>query len=126
MRRLAVPCALLLGLGACGGDDGEDAARSVTVKPNSTLRVTAKEYSFDPERVVVSGAGRVTIRLENAGSLAHNLELEKDGELVGGTPTFPGGETRSGRVDLEPGRYEMLCTVGDHADLGMTGTLEVE
>ena len=88
--------------------------------------MTAKEYSFNPARVVVSGAGRLTIRLKNAGSLAHNLELRKGDEEVGGTPTFPGGETRSGRVNLEHGRYEMLCTVGDHAELGMTGTLEVK
>jgi uncharacterized cupredoxin-like copper-binding protein len=28
-------------------------------------------------------------------------------------------------VNLEHGRYEMVCTVGDHAELGMTGELEV-
>jgi plastocyanin len=125
MRRLAVPCALIASLGACGGDDEEPEPRAVTVNPGSTLRVTAKEYSFDPGRVVVRGAGPLTIRLRNAGELAHNLELERGDEDVGGTPTFPGGETRSGRVNLEHGRYEMVCTVGDHAELGMTGTLEV-
>jgi plastocyanin len=125
MRRLAVPCALVALLGGCGGDDDEPEPRAVTVKPNSTLRVTAKEYSFDPGRVVVRGAGPLTIQLRNAGSLAHNLELTQGEERFGGTPTFPGGETRSGRVNLEHGRYEMICTVGDHADLGMTGTLEV-
>jgi plastocyanin len=88
--------------------------------------VTAKEYSFDPARVEVSGAGSLTIRLRNAGSLAHNLKLTRNGETVGGTPTFPGGETRSGRVNLERGRYEMVCTVGDHAELGMRGELEVK
>ena len=97
----------------------------MTVKPNSTLRVTAREYSFDPGRVTVSGAGPLTIRLENAGSLAHNLKILRGEEDLGGTPTFPGGETRSGRVNLEHGRYEMVCTVGDHAELGMRGTLEV-
>jgi uncharacterized cupredoxin-like copper-binding protein len=125
MRRLAVPCALLACLGACGGDDDETEPRAVTVKPNSTLSVTAREYSFDPEEVVVRGAGPLTLRLRNAGELAHNLKLLRGDEEVGGTPTFPGGETRSGRVNLEHGRYEMICTVGDHAELGMTGTLEV-
>lgn len=98
----------------------------MSVKPNSTLRVIAEEYSFDPARVDVSGAGQLTIRLRNAGSLAHNLKLTRNGETIGGTPTFPGGETRSGRVNLEPGRYEMVCTVGDHAELGMRGELEVK
>jgi len=115
----------LLAFVACGGDDQDSGARSVTVKPNSTLRVTAKEYSFNPGRVMVSGAGPLTIRLKNAGSLAHNLKLTRNGETIGGTPTFAAGETRSGRVNLEHGNYEMVCTVGDHADLGMRGPVEV-
>jgi uncharacterized cupredoxin-like copper-binding protein len=125
MRRLAAPFAVLLCLAGCGGDDEEEPARRVTVNPNSTLRVSGDEYSFDPRRVVVRGAGPLTIRLRNAGELAHNLRLMRNGEDVGGTPTFPGGETQSGRVNLEHGRYEMICTVGDHAELGMTGELEV-
>jgi plastocyanin len=125
MRRLAVPCAILLCLAGCGGDDDEEPARSVTVNPNSTLRVTADEYSFDPGRAVVRGAGPLTIRLRNAGELAHNLRVRRDGEDIGGTPIFGGGETRAGRVNLEHGRYELVCTVGDHAELGMTGELEV-
>jgi plastocyanin len=125
MRRLAAPFAVLLCLAGCGGGGEEEPARSVTINPNSTLRVTGDEYSFDPERVVVRGAGPLTIRLRNVGELAHNLRLTRDGEDVGGTPTFPGGETQSGRVNLEHGRYEMICTVGDHAELGMTGELEV-
>jgi plastocyanin len=98
----------------------------VSVKPNSTLRVVAKEYSFDPARVEMSGAGALTIKLRNAGSLAHNLKLTRNGETIGGTPTFPADETRSGRVNLEQGRYEMVCTVGDHAELGMRGEFEVK
>jgi plastocyanin len=125
MRRLAVPCAILVCLASCGGDDDEEPARSVTVNPNSTLEVTASEYSFDPGRVVVRGAGPVTIRLRNAGDLAHNLRIERGGEDIGGTPIFPGGQTQSGRVNLEHGNYRMVCTVGDHAELGMTGELQV-
>jgi plastocyanin len=125
MRRLAVPCAIVLCLAGCGGDDEDQPTRSATIKPNSTLAVTATEYSFDPGRVVVTGAGRLTIKLENAGDVAHNLRIERDGEDLGGTPTFPGGQTKSGRVNLEHGRYEMICTVGDHAELGMTGEFEV-
>jgi plastocyanin len=125
MRRLAVPCAIVLCLAGCGGDDEEEPERSVTVNPNSTLAVIGDEYSFDPGRVVVRGAGPLTISLRNAGELAHNLRLQKSGEDIGGTPTFPGGETQSGRVNLEHGRYGMICTVGDHADLGMTGELVV-
>jgi plastocyanin len=125
VRRLALLCAVFLCLAGCGGDDDDEATRSVTVNPNSTLQVTATEYSFDPNRVVVRGAGPLTIRLENVGTLAHDLHLRRGDEDIGGTPVFPGGQTGSGRVNLEHGNYEMFCTVGDHAELGMTGELEV-
>ena len=125
MRRLAAPCAILMLLAGCGGDDDEEQPRGVTVNPNSTLRVTGEEYSFDPGRVIVSGAGPLTIRLRNEGSLAHNLRLRRMGEEIGGTPVLPAGRTGPARVNVEPGRYEMVCTVGDHEELGMVGELEV-
>jgi plastocyanin len=125
MRRLALSCAIALSLVGCGDDDDEAPTRSISLNPNSTLRVTADEYSFDPGRVTMRGAGPLTIRLRNTGELAHNLRLTRNDEDVGGTPTFEGGRTESVRLNLEQGRYEMVCTVGDHAELGMTGELEV-
>jgi len=126
MRRLTVLACVCAGLAGCGGADGDESARSVTVPAGDTLRVVADEYSFDPRKVEVEGAGPLRIRLRNAGNLAHNLRLMRDGRDVGGTPTFPGGRTESGRVHLEPGDYELVCTVADHAELGMHGTLQVE
>jgi plastocyanin len=126
MRRLAAPLAAVALVAGCGGDDQDEPGRTVTVGGGDTVAVTAREYSFDPERVVVEGGGPLTIELENAGDLAHNLRLRRGGQDVGGTPTFPGGRTESGRVRVEPGAYQMICTVGDHAELGMTGELEVK
>jgi plastocyanin len=126
MRRLAAPLAAVALAAGCGGDDQDEAGRTVTVDGGDTVVVTAREYSFDPERVVVEGGGPLTIELENAGDLAHNLRLRRGGQDVGGTPTFPGGRTESGRVRVERGAYQMICTVGDHAELGMTGELEVK
>jgi uncharacterized cupredoxin-like copper-binding protein len=125
MRRLAVPCALLLAAAGCGGEDGGKPTRTVTTDAGGTLTVTAHDYSFDPNRIVVGGAGAVRIVLRNEGDLAHNIHLERDGEDVGGTPSFAPGGSRSVRLDLRPGTYELLCTVGDHAELGMNGELTV-
>jgi uncharacterized cupredoxin-like copper-binding protein len=127
VRRCALVVALIgLLVPACGGDDdGPAETRSVTVKPNGQLKVVGKDYSFDPNAVTMKGAGRLRLTLSNEGSLAHNLKLMRDGEEVGGTPTFPSGGTESAIVNLEHGTYEMICTVGDHAELGMTGELTV-
>jgi plastocyanin len=116
---------LVLAVG-CGGEDRDEPSRSVTVDGGATVTVEAHEYRFDPNRLVVREPGPLTIRLRNAGDLAHNIRVRRDGEEIGGTPSFPGGRTESARVRLQPGRYELLCTVGDHAELGMTGELEVK
>jgi plastocyanin len=124
LRRFALPLAVcpLLALG-CGGDDAPE--RTVTVPANGKLTVVGREYSFDPSGIVVRGAGRLEITLRNEGSLAHNLKVVRGGEQVGGTQSFPGGQTRSALVVLEHGNYELVCTVGDHEELGMTGELTV-
>src|SRR3954464_10979470 len=107
MRRLAVPCALLLAAAGCGGGDGAGPPRTATTEAGGTLRVSAREYAFDPNRVVVGGAGEIRIVLRNQGDLAHDIHLERDGRDVGGTPPFPGGETKSVRLRLRPGTYEL-------------------
>ena len=97
MRRFALLIALcpLLVLG-CGDED--EPGRTVTAPANSKLSVLADEYSFDPSAIVLQGAG---------------------------TPTLPAGRSESARLNLEHGNYRIVCTVGDHEELGMTGTLRV-
>lgn len=97
----------------------------MTVPAGRTVAVVAREYSFDPTKLVVEGPGAVRLTLSNRGALAHNLKVLRGGRELGGTPTFPSGRTESGTVRLEPGKYQLVCTVDDHADLGMTASLEV-
>ena len=129
MRRLALAttlCTCLLA-GCGGGDDDEKGSRTQTVPAGKVVRVVAREYSFDPKNVVITGGGgRVKLTLANKGSLAHNLKVQQGDRDLGGTPTFQGGRTESGTVELDPGSYTMICTVGNHAELGMTGKLEIE
>jgi plastocyanin len=124
LRRFALLLALcpLLVLG-CGDED--EPGRTVTAPANSKLSVLADEYSFDPSAIVLQGAGTLTVTLRNEGSLAHNLKVLRGDEEVAGTPTLPAGRTESARLNLEHGTYRMICSVGDHEELGMTGTLRV-
>jgi plastocyanin len=120
---LTLAAAALLVTG-CGGND--EPGGTVTAPAGGSVRVAAKEYSFDPSTIVVRGAGTLRITLDNRGSLAHDIKVEKDGRVIGGTPAFPAGEKRSATVRLASGTYDFLCTVDDHAELGMKGTLRVD
>jgi len=126
-RALALPALALAFFAGCGGDDSKP-SRTATVPAGGPIEVVGKEYSFDPKTLVVQGgAGKeIEIRLKNDGTLAHNLKVVKDGKDLGGTPTFQGGETKGGKVKLDAGSYEMVCTVGNHEQLGMKGTLKIE
>ena len=131
MRTLLTALAIApftLGLIACGGDDeGGGGGPPVTFQKGQPVAIKGLEYKFEPGNVVVEGGGGPTeIVFENGGALAHNVRIESSGEDIGGSPTFTGGEKRSSTVDLKPGEYELICTVGDHAQQGMTGKLTVK
>jgi plastocyanin len=118
-------CACLAG--GCGGEDDEGGRSETVPAEEGRIRVVGREYSFDPSTVVLAGGpAQVNVALENRGSLAHNLRLLKDGREVGGTTTSEGGRTRTTWIKLELGSYRMVCTVGDHEELGMVGRLDVE
>jgi plastocyanin len=125
MRRpLVLAACSTAALAGCGGGD-KPAGKAVTVERGQVVEVTGREYRFTPDRVVVlGGGGRITLRFANKGSLAHDLRLFRGDREVGGTPAFQGG-SRSASLQLPPGDYRMVCTVGDHAQLGMRGLLRV-
>ena len=126
-RALTLLAAAALALAGCGGDDDGGGGPATTVAAGKPLTVKADEYSFAPENIVVEGgSGPLKITLENDGGTAHNLRVEKDGKDVGGTAIFGPGQSQSASVTLEPGKYEFICSVGDHEALGMKGTLEVK
>jgi plastocyanin len=121
-------CVVLAGCSG-GGDKKKNTGPTVTVGHNQPIAFGAFEYRFEPKNVTVnSGTTKpsvVRFVMRNNGSLAHDLHIQKDGKDLGGTPIFGPGKTESGQATLGPGKYEFLCTVGDHAALGMKGTLTV-
>jgi uncharacterized cupredoxin-like copper-binding protein len=117
---LAVLVVLLVG---CGDEPVHEA--------QPVVRVTLDEYAITPQDVSVP-SGRVELVARNIGRLTHNLQIEippKDPDeqsaALGHTPTAQPGTTVTATVTLKPGTYLMRCSLANHDDLGMTGTLIV-
>lgn len=128
-RRLAtVVAAAALLVAACGEDDEGSGPRPATTVPaGQTVKIVGTEYAFEPEKVATAARRRpLRISFTNEGALAHNLRLFRAEDEIGGTNTFQNGKSETVELDLPVGTYRMVCTVGDHEDLGMTGTLEVK
>jgi uncharacterized cupredoxin-like copper-binding protein len=95
------------------------------------VRVTLDEYAITPQDVSVP-AGRVELVARNVGRLTHNLRVEvrpeepdEQTKPLATTPTAQPGATVRTTVTLRPGTYELRCTLANHDDLGMYGTLVV-
>lgn len=117
----------------------------------TVMKVTAREYGFEYAQAgKVVSQGRVALEMENKGRLHHQLTMIIVPEDMPGTikeearssdthrvfenvfalPARPPGGRGSFAVDLEPGRYAMVCLVEDrggtlHAQKGMASEFRV-
>jgi plastocyanin len=126
--------ALALFVASCGGDDDDDTVATTETTAETTTEaaggggapsVSMTEYAFDPSDLTVSEGG--LIEVTNDGELPHNLTVE--GQDVATSDLEPGASQQlllGNGATLPPGDYEFICTIGDHAEQGMTGTLTVE
>jgi plastocyanin len=117
VRDIAVLVAAVA-LAGCGG--GERAASAT----GRHARIELDDFLIRPQ-VLTARAGRLTLEVSNRGRLAHAFHLQQPGhDALKLAPLLPGDSaTRS--VVLAPGEYRMVCTVSNHAELGMTGRLVV-
>lgn len=120
---LTLTLALIVLAAGCGGSGNEDGLGSTQTGTSSgaDYELFASEYAYAPPFLIVEKAGTYTISLRNDGSVPHNFTIKG----VGKTPDVPPGETLSTELTLKQGNYEYLCTIADHAEQGMDGTLNV-
>ena len=107
------------GSGGGGGDAGSTGGQrlELSADPGGALK-------FDKSSLTAK-AGKVTIVMDNPSSLPHAVEIEGNGVEEEGETVEKGGVSKVS-ADLEPGRYEYYCPVGDHEAGGMKGTLRVQ
>lgn len=111
---------LVLALGACGGDDGGEAADTGCSPADADLTVGALDtLKFDEQAYEVE-AGCVEVTYVNEGTAAHTL-LVKD---LDGFRLAVGDEDM-GSLELEPGDYTLFCDLAGHESAGMVADLTV-
>jgi uncharacterized cupredoxin-like copper-binding protein len=101
--------------------DGGDTSTAGGASDAGSATLELSEFTLTPAALTVPAGGAVEVT--NSGSVAHNL-------AVGGTDLatadLAAGESETLDLSsLEPGEYEIICTIPGHADAGMTGTLTV-
>jgi plastocyanin len=79
---------------------------------------------FDKTRAAVL-AGRVTVRLTNDSTVAHNVTIAQGSKTLGATKTIA-RSTDAVTLDVAAGDYVFFCSVPGHRQSGMQGTLTVK
>ena len=113
---------VILALSSCGG--GTTASQSTPEPSDGVVRVIADDtQEFDQERYIAS-PGVVEIEYILDGFQAHNLLIEGyEEDLV---LEVENGETATGSISLEAGRYILYCDIAGHREAGMEAQLLVE
>ncbi len=125
---------LMLAVAACGSDDSDSSSATTAPATPATaaggaLKLTAEEkggLSFD-KKDLSAKSGEVTITMDNpsGASLPHDIAIEGEGVEEAGEVVGPGG-TSQVKAELKPGTYTFYCSVGQHRQAGMEGTLTVQ
>jgi plastocyanin len=129
LMMLSLLVVVTLGLAACGGDDEEGGGATTGAGgtgggAGGTVQLATSQGIEYDETSVETSAGQVTIDYTNDSGLPHNVTLEGSGVDGETTDTITEGST-SLTVDLEAGEYTFYCSVDEHRDQGMEGTIVV-
>lgn len=111
-----------LGVAGCGDDGHAHGENSAVPDGARRIDVVGRDFAFEPATIEVAAGEPIelALRVENE---EHDFTSDDAGAHIGGEP----GETAVGGFTApdEPGEYEFWCSVGNHRQLGMEGTLVV-
>lgn len=117
MPRRAALFALLAALSGCGSSP---AVR----EPDGTVEITLRDFRMTPQQVR-SQAGDLTIIVRNEGRLPHNLRIRGIGGTRVKVRTMLPGASAARVVRLPKGDWRMFCSLANHEELGLYGTLRL-
>ncbi len=107
--------AMLL-LAACGGQ----AAPASAPAASNQVSVVVKEWAIEPKNLTAK-AGDVTFSIKNTGNIEHDFSIEGTGK----SDAILAAETKTLKVNLKPGTYNIICSLSGHKEAGMEGKLVV-
>jgi plastocyanin len=112
--------------GGGGGGEAED-GEAGDGEAATELRLSADSggaLAFD-KTSLSAGPGNVTIAMDNPSDIPHAISISGAGVDESGETVGKDGVSEV-TADLDAGEYRLYCPVGDHAEAGMTGTLQVD
>jgi plastocyanin len=103
------------------GDDTDAAPTDVKV-----VEITASSFSYDVKNIEAAPGQKLRLVVTNDGG-DHDLVLD---DFAARTRVLGAGESQTLDIEIpasaEAGQtYEYYCSVGDHREMGMTGTITV-
>jgi plastocyanin len=127
--------ALALGLAACGGgdDEGNGGGNAGGGGGGGGGGATTLDLAADPggalkfdKTSLEAPAGSVTINFTNDASIPHNVTVDGPGVEDEATDTITQSSATLELADLQAGDYTFYCSVGNHRQAGMEGTLTIK
>jgi plastocyanin len=109
-------------------EEGEASEPAQPSGPATTLELTAPadgSLVFEPEQLEAK-AGTVTIEFTNPAAVQHDVQIEADGETIGGSDLVANDAATEATAELEAGEYVYYCSVTGHREAGMEGALAVK
>jgi uncharacterized cupredoxin-like copper-binding protein len=129
---MSLGLAAALGSAACGQSQGSSAPAVEQGVVNATL----DEFTIQLDRSTIS-SGKVTFKVKNGGKMVHELIVLKtdlpadkippdpkdsskvdETASVGEVPDIGAGESKSGAIDVQPGKYVLICNKPGHYSAG--------
>jgi uncharacterized cupredoxin-like copper-binding protein len=125
---------------ACGSDQIQATADAPLGEPVTTTELVMRDIAFAPGALEARAGEVLEIRIQNTGSLFHDLVIDEVDAAVAviepagrvgraSTAVYVGLDGRKSTVvqvrAATPGTYEFYCSVAGHRQAGMHGTLTV-
>ncbi len=102
---------------------------------DTAINFVEKDFAIAMDKSTIK-AGSITFNIKNSGPSPHNVGITKEadsskgggitGPVIKDSATIDPGKTTSITVDLQPGTYNVVCTVPGHVQLGMIVKLTVQ